>query len=278
MVSSKGEELIVVIDDHSRFPIVEQVKSTSFKNVRPILNRILSTFGIPKVIRSDNGPPFNGADFAAFAEEMGFEHRRVTPGWPEANGEAERFMRTLGKVIKTAKADNQPWPEELNKFLRNYRATPHPATGAAPAELLFGRLPESRLPHLQQHDAIYKRKLKEAADQQRQVREPDLKPGDKVLLRRADSISNKTDPVYESAPYSVTKINGTMITARNQQKEITRNVSLFKKLLIRPTHLQSEEEEERQHPNPAEPVADEEENNNHPPPQPPEEAPVRRSG
>jgi len=244
--------------------------------VRPVLNRILSTFGIPKVIRSDNGPPFNGAEFAAFAEEMGFEHRKVTPGWPEANGEAERFMRTLGKVIKTAKAADQPWPEELNKFLRNYRTTPHPATGVAPAELLFGRLPESRLPHLQQHDAAYKKKLKEAADQQRKVREPDLKPGDKVLLRRTDSISNKTDSVYEPDPYEVTKINGTMVTARNQQKEITRNVSLFKKLLIRPTHLQPEEED-RQHPDPAEQAAVEENNINNPQ-QPPEEAPVRRSG
>ena len=55
-------------------------------------------------------------------------------------------------------------------FLRNYRATPHPATGVSPAELLFGRPLRTRLPDLQQHDAAYKERLKEAADRRRRRR------------------------------------------------------------------------------------------------------------
>ena len=47
---------------------------------------------MPQVVKSDNGPPFNGHEFAQFADYLGFKHRRVTPLWPEANGEVERFM------------------------------------------------------------------------------------------------------------------------------------------------------------------------------------------
>lgn len=71
-------ELLVVIDDFSRFPVVVPTQSTAFKFVEEKLIDILSTFGVPVVIRTDNfTSPFNGKDFAAFAERMGFKHRKV---------------------------------------------------------------------------------------------------------------------------------------------------------------------------------------------------------
>ena len=176
-------ELLVVIDDFSRFPVVVPTQSTAFKFVEEKLIDILSTFGVPVVIRTDNfTSPFNGKDFAAFAERMGFKHCKVTYAWPKANGEAERFMRTLSKVFRTASATGVNWMVQVNDFLRNYRLTPHPATGLPPSELLFSRLPSSRLPHLQQHDGDYKRRIQEAADKRRRVQEHYLQVGDKVFV------------------------------------------------------------------------------------------------
>ena len=85
------------MDDYSKFPVVVEVTSTAFCNVKPELDSILSQYGIPKVIETDNGPPFNGEPFAEYAAKMGFRHCKITPLWPEANGEVERFMKTLGK-------------------------------------------------------------------------------------------------------------------------------------------------------------------------------------
>ena len=65
-----GEELLVVIDDFSRFPEVEIVPTTSHKHVIPKLEKILSTFGIPEIIRTDNGPPFNGQEFHDFSKRF----------------------------------------------------------------------------------------------------------------------------------------------------------------------------------------------------------------
>ena len=47
------------------------------------------------MVKSDNGPPFNGDEFAKFAQVLGFKHRKATPLWPSANGEVERFVNTL---------------------------------------------------------------------------------------------------------------------------------------------------------------------------------------
>ena len=49
----------------------------------------------------------------------------------------ENFNKTLGKAIKVAAFENKNWKQEMHKFLRNYRATPHCATKIAPAKALF---------------------------------------------------------------------------------------------------------------------------------------------
>ena len=141
-----GEELMVLIDDYSRFPEIEIVPSTAHHHVIPKLDRLLSSYGIPEIIRTDNGPPFNGKEFHEFSQQMGFKHRKVTPKWPEANGLVERFMRTIGKVIRTAEIERKDWRRELYRFLRNYRATPHPALKQSPFVILMGREPRTLLP------------------------------------------------------------------------------------------------------------------------------------
>ena len=141
-----GEHLLVVVDDYSRYPVVEIVTSTSAKAVIPKLDAIFAQFGIPQIVRSDNGPPFNSEDFKKFANYLGFKHRRITPLWPRANAEVERFMRTLKKTYRIAHAERKPWKQELYQFLRNYRATPHITTGTPPATLMFGRAIRTRLP------------------------------------------------------------------------------------------------------------------------------------
>ena len=84
-----NDYLLVVMDDYSRFPEVEIVGSTSAKTVIPKLDSIFACQGIPVVVKSDNGPPFNSDDFRNFVRHLGFTHRKVTPLWPQANGEVE---------------------------------------------------------------------------------------------------------------------------------------------------------------------------------------------
>ena len=59
-----GDNLLVVIDEYSRFPEVEIVKSTSAKSVIPRLDTIFARQGIPNELKTDNGPLSTGSSSA----------------------------------------------------------------------------------------------------------------------------------------------------------------------------------------------------------------------
>ena len=113
----------------------------------PAMDKILSLFGIPSEITSDNGPLCDSKDFKNYAKYMGFKHTRKIPYTPWANGTAENFIKTLGKLMQTASEEHLNWLQELHKFLRACRTTTHLMTGKAPATLLFnGRRYKTHLP------------------------------------------------------------------------------------------------------------------------------------
>ena len=100
-----GEYLFVIIDAYSRFPEVEIVHSTSAKAFIPKMDRIFSTHGIPDTLRSDNGPPFTSNEIRDYMQENGVNHKKITPLWPQANSEAENFMKPLMKAIRSANTE-----------------------------------------------------------------------------------------------------------------------------------------------------------------------------
>ena len=50
-----------------------------------------ATHGIPQEIVTDNGPQFISTEFSTCLSSSGIAHRKVTPYWPQANSEVERF-------------------------------------------------------------------------------------------------------------------------------------------------------------------------------------------
>ena len=62
-------------------------------------------------------------------DENGPVHKIITPLWPQANGQAESFMKPFTKAMRAALTSKRSWRKELNKFLLNYGATPHSTAG-----------------------------------------------------------------------------------------------------------------------------------------------------
>ena len=176
----------------------------------------------------------------AFASEFGFRHRRVTPYWPRANGAAEAVMKKLARVVQFAKEAGISRQAALNDFLRAYRATPHSATGVAPADLMFGHSRACGLPRLEPdedqrrawhstaraNDEVAKSRMEADYNARMRTRQSSLKIGDRVLLRREDKRKNETR--WDSTPFTVTAIHGSMVTASRSDRAITRNSSWFK--------------------------------------------------
>lgn len=67
----------------------------------PKLDAIFARQGIPDVLKSDNEPLFNSAEFKDFAEHLGFQHHKITLLWPIENGKAKRFMTKLEECVRT---------------------------------------------------------------------------------------------------------------------------------------------------------------------------------
>ncbi|CAB4021605.1 Transposon Tf2-9 poly, partial [Paramuricea clavata] len=119
-------------------------------------------------------------------------------------------MQPLGKTLKAAKIEGRPWQQELNRFLLQYRTTPHSTTGVPPAELLFNRTAKGKLPVLQkrniinchrqarQNEELKKECNKKYADNKRNVKKSDIKVGDRVLVKQKQ---NKLTSQCNEVPY-----------------------------------------------------------------------------
>ena len=216
--------MLVAIDEYSRFPEVEITRSTSAYSTIPKLDKIFSTHGIPEVVKSDNGPPFQSSEFKSFAEYTGFQHRKITPEWPQANSEVERFMRTLEKAIRCVILEGKVWKQELYRFLRSYRTTPHSSTGVSPATALFNRNIKTTLPEnkeasksdrtMREADARAKFRMKQYADKRAKAKSSNLQPGDIVMIKQRRT--NKYYTPYQPMAYEVVARQGPMITAGNE--------------------------------------------------------------
>lgn len=91
-------------DASSRYLLAcEALLHPSFHEVRPVFELAFREYGLPRVIRSDNGPPFATtalgglSRFAVWLLRLGVIPQRIQPGHPEQNGRLERLHRTLNE-------------------------------------------------------------------------------------------------------------------------------------------------------------------------------------
>ena len=235
-----GEKVLVLKCLRSKWPEISiflRNQSTNADGVIAAMEKMFAVHGVPDVVRTDNGPPFNSKTFKDFSKRIGFQTQKVTPLWPEANGQAEAFMKCLGKIVRTAHIENRDWKTAVDRFMMAYRATPHPSTGVAPAHLMFpGRrfktLLPSQAPALVSKRAVAKfnreamRAAKSYADKKRNAVPSSIRVGDSVLVRQRKL--NKLTPPYDPSPYRVVAVKGSMVTAMRRGREIVRNSSFFK--------------------------------------------------
>ena len=187
------------MDYHSRWIEVDVVRATTSKIVIQRLIAQFARYGIAKSLRIDDSPNLVANEIDDYLKEMGLEHRHTTSLWPKANGEVEGQNRTPLKAIRAAHAEGKNWREELNKFLLPYRSTPYSTTGKTPAELLFRRVLNSKMPELmglddeeeditdqrgRDRDTQKKQGNKDYVEKRFHARERDVRKGDWVLLEQ----------------------------------------------------------------------------------------------
>ncbi|KAJ1519211.1 hypothetical protein ONE63_011183 [Megalurothrips usitatus] len=124
---------LIVCDAYSKWVDIILMSSTNAPLVIEKLMSIFSIFGLPKILVSDNGQPFDSDLYANFCTQFDIKIVHSPPYSPESNGQAERCVGIAKKGV------------EKIVLARN---TPSTVTGKTPNELLFNFRPRTLLSKL----------------------------------------------------------------------------------------------------------------------------------
>ena len=89
--SGRSLKWLSVVDEYTRECVALEVdRSMTARGVAEVLIELFTTRGVPRHIRSDNGPEFIARTIRRLADLTGVESLYIAPGSPWENGYAER--------------------------------------------------------------------------------------------------------------------------------------------------------------------------------------------
>lgn len=135
---------------NQRMDEIEHMKQgTHCNKVLKKLVCFFARFGLPDVLVSDNGPPFNSHNFVNFLERQGIRVMKSPPYNPASNGQAERLVRTVKEVLKCFLLEPEvailDLEDQINLFLFNFRNNNLSKDGRFPSEKIFCYKPKTVL-------------------------------------------------------------------------------------------------------------------------------------
>ena len=165
-------EPLTITDGYSRYLLACRALShTTHGAVRPVFEAVFRRYGLPRVIRTDNGIPFASTALGGLSRlavwwiKLGILPERIDPGHPEQNGRHERMHRTLKE--ETAVPPKQSALDQqvaFDRFRREYNHDrPHQALGDRPPDSVYtpsSRPYPSRMPEIAYPNHMIVRKVR----------------------------------------------------------------------------------------------------------------------
>ena len=146
-VTDRGHRYILLFTDHftKNVEVIPVRHMTAEVCATKLLNEVIPRWGCPLAIHSDQGRTYESQVFKELCRMLEVRKTRTSVRNPRGNGQAERFNRTLLRMIKACLCGEQKeWDLHLGCLAGAYRATPNEATKMTPNLLTMGR--EVRLP------------------------------------------------------------------------------------------------------------------------------------
>ena len=100
------EYLYVAIDKFTKWHESLAVKNIDKNSAVKFLRGIISRFGVPSRIITDNGTQFTNALFEAYCEDMGIKVCYASSHHPLSNAQAERANAKIHRGLKTWTFEN----------------------------------------------------------------------------------------------------------------------------------------------------------------------------
>ncbi|KAH7857345.1 hypothetical protein Vadar_011565 [Vaccinium darrowii] len=140
-VSHGFEYILLAVDYVSKWVEAIPTRSVESRVVLEFLKEyILSRFGVPRAIISDQGTHFTSRSFGALMGKYGVTHKVSTSYHPQTNGQAELANREIKVILeKTMGVHRKDWSTRLNDALWAYRTAYKTVLGASPYRLVYGK-------------------------------------------------------------------------------------------------------------------------------------------
>jgi putative transposase len=159
---------LTVTDVYSRYLVAcVGLDSTAWAPTQLVFTEVFREFGLPKIIRSDNGTPFSSVGLcglsrlSAWWRVLGVRGERIEPGQPQQNGQHERMHRTLkAEATRPAAANLLQQQERFDRFREEFNCErPHEALKLKTPASVFVKSPrpfEDPPPvfHYPHHDVV----------------------------------------------------------------------------------------------------------------------------
>jgi site-specific DNA-cytosine methylase len=136
-----NKHCLLCVDYYSKWIEAIPVKDLSAETtLQAFLLHVISRYGTPAEIISDNGGAFKG-EFQDFCTRRLIHQRFITEDLPRSNGLAERAVQTIKNALRKFAAQKhhaRDWDTHgLSAILTGYRMTPQAASKLSPACIVF---------------------------------------------------------------------------------------------------------------------------------------------
>ncbi|KAL0830207.1 hypothetical protein ABMA28_003662 [Loxostege sticticalis] len=138
-VSEGYKFVLLIVDAFTKYSLLFPIYRQDSTELKRVITQAISLFGVPSLMITDKGRMFESNDFVTWINELGCNLHYITPEMHHANGQAERYMRTVLNMLRIqANHKNVSWSDTLWKLQLVLNITKQKTTQVSPLNLLIG--------------------------------------------------------------------------------------------------------------------------------------------
>ncbi len=135
-----NEYVLMMVDQFTKWvECIALPSQTAEVTAQAAVNQFFARFGCPFKLQTDRGSNFESKLFASVCELLHIQKTRTTPYRPSANGQVERYNRTLMDAVRCYIRNQKEWDQFLPQLAGALRSSVNRQTGFTANKMMLGR-------------------------------------------------------------------------------------------------------------------------------------------